>query len=49
MKVDVSRVALHLIDCSWVRKAVHLLRTNSHLYSNAAVYMRDIVHVLTVS
>lgn len=53
MKLDISRVALRLIYCSRVREAVHLLvalpllRTNNHLYSNAAVYIREIVHART--
>lgn len=50
MKVDVSRMALRLIHRGHVREAVHLflslpaLRTNNHLYSNASVYLREIVH-----
>ncbi|KAG0702083.1 Leucine-rich PPR motif-containing protein, mitochondrial [Chionoecetes opilio] len=53
MKPDLSRLALHLIHCGRVREAVHLLlslpllRTNNHLYSNGATYLREIVHART--
>lgn len=53
VKADISRLALRLIHCGWVREAVHLilslpfLRTNNHLYSNAAIYLREIVHTRT--
>ncbi|MPC14704.1 Leucine-rich PPR motif-containing protein, mitochondrial [Portunus trituberculatus] len=53
MKADISWLALHLIHCGRVKEAVHLvlslpfLRTNNHLYSNAAIYLREIVHTRT--
>ncbi|XP_063883636.1 leucine-rich PPR motif-containing protein, mitochondrial-like isoform X2 [Scylla paramamosain] len=53
MKADISHLALRLIHCGRVKEAVHLvlslpfLRTNNHLYSNAAIYLREIVHTRT--
>ncbi|KAG7174049.1 Leucine-rich PPR motif-containing protein-like 1 [Homarus americanus] len=49
-KLDLSRVVLQMIHCGHVREAVHLLptfpliRSNNHLYSNALVYIREMVY-----
>ncbi|XP_047468526.1 leucine-rich PPR motif-containing protein, mitochondrial-like [Penaeus chinensis] len=49
-KIDLSRLMLQCIHSGYVREAVHLLpkhpliRQNNHLYTNAMVYLREMVH-----
>ncbi|XP_042857897.1 leucine-rich PPR motif-containing protein, mitochondrial-like isoform X2 [Penaeus japonicus] len=49
-KMDLSRLVLQCIHSDYVREAIHLLprqpliRQNNHLYSNAMVYIREMVH-----
>ncbi|XP_063589389.1 leucine-rich PPR motif-containing protein, mitochondrial-like [Penaeus indicus] len=49
-KMDLSRLMLQCIHSGYVREAVHLLpkqpliRQNNHLYTNAMVYLREMVH-----
>ncbi|XP_071537596.1 leucine-rich PPR motif-containing protein, mitochondrial-like isoform X2 [Panulirus ornatus] len=48
--VDLSRIVLQMIHFGHVREAVHLLpsfphiRRNNHLYSNASIYIQEMVH-----
>lgn len=54
-KMDLSRLVLQCIHSDYVREAIHLLpkqpliRQNNHLYSNAMVYIREMVHAKVVS
>lgn len=53
-KIDLSRVILQCIHSGFVREAVHLLpkqpliQKNNNMYSNAIVYVREMVHARIV-